>query len=76
MVIRMRHTKSHTRNRRSHHKAPLATLAQGVDTDTTHQRHRLCTKTGMYRGKKIIDTTKRVSKAHAKVAETETKSAA
>ena len=57
MVIRMRHTRAHTANRRSHHalKSPKFTVDQG--TGTAHLRHRVCMETGMYRGRKVIDVT-------------------
>lgn len=66
MVIRMRHTKSHTRNRRSHHGVDPVTLSKDANTGTVHMRHRVCTKTGMYRGKQIIDVAKKVEKKHDK----------
>jgi len=71
MVIRMRHTKSHTRNRRSHHKAEQAALSRDTKTGTVHMRHRVCTETGMYRGKKILDVAKAVEKKHDKVTKKE-----
>lgn len=52
MVVRMRHTRSQTNQRRSHHalKNPALSLdkAGGV-----HLRHRANPKTGMYRGRKV-----------------------
>lgn len=60
MSVRMRHTRAHTRNRRSHHALGEATLSmvEGVP----HVRHRACPTTGMYRGRKVINTTQKVSK--------------
>lgn len=57
MVIRMRHTRAHTANRRSHHalQSPKHTVDQ--KTGTAHLRHRVCMETGMYRGRKVIDVT-------------------
>lgn len=66
MVIRMRHTKSHTRNRRSHHKIDGPTLSRDEKTGTVHMRHRVCAETGIYRGRKIIDVAKIVEKKHDK----------
>lgn len=69
MVIRMRHNKSQTRQRRSHHRAPVVTLTTDTQTGSVHQRHRVDMTTGMYRGKQILDPnkTKVVKKAEAKV---------
>ncbi len=61
MVVRMRHTRSHTANRRSHHalKSPaLSTDASG----TKHIRHR-ATLDGMYKGRSVGgDPVKKVMK--------------
>ncbi len=67
MVIRMRHTRAHTGNRRSHHAIKGKTLTADKDTKSTHVRHRLDLKTGKYRGKQIIDVVKKlVSKKEKK----------
>ena len=54
MSVRMRHTSSHTKNRRSHH----ALVEQGIVTDKESGNlrlpHRLDEKTGMYRGIQIV----------------------
>jgi len=62
MVVRMRHTKSQTASRRSHHalKAPKTTT--DVKTGGVHLRHRIDMTTGMYRGRKVIDVVKKVTK--------------
>jgi ribosomal protein L32 len=65
MVVRMRHTRSHTANRRSHHalKSPaLSVDASGV----MHIRHR-ATADGMYKGRSVIgDPVKKVMKKQGK----------
>ena len=58
MVIRMRHTRAHTGNRRSHHA--LKTAANTITEEG--QRHRVDMKTGMYRGRQVIDVTKKAIK--------------
>lgn len=68
MVIRMRHTRSHTKNRRSHHKVANPAISVDKETGTPHLRHRVSMETGMYRGKKVLDTTKKVEKKIAKKA--------
>lgn len=67
MVIRMRHTKSHTRNRRSHHKVEASSLSTDTKSGVTHMRHRASLDTGEYRGKKVVDVAGKVAKKHAKV---------
>lgn len=66
MVVRMRHTRAHTANRRSHHKVKGKALSVDSKTGSTHLRHRVDMTTGMYRGKKVIDVVKKVEKKQAK----------
>lgn len=54
MVIRMRHTRAHTKNRRSHHKMEKPTLSTN-EKGVSHARHRASAKTGTYRGRQVID---------------------
>lgn len=65
MVVRMRHTRAHTANRRSHHalKSPaLSTDKSG----TPHIRHR-ATIDGSYKGRTVIgDPVKKVMKKQGK----------
>ena len=58
----MRHTRAHTGNRRSHHALKGKALTKDTQTQSVHLRHRVDPKTGMYRGKKIIDIVKKVMK--------------
>ena len=58
MVVRMRSTKSHTANRRSHHKLESPGSVLDTKTGSTHLRHRVDMKTGIYRGKKVLDLVK------------------
>ena len=54
----MRHTRAHTGNRRSHHA-----LKSAKNTITEEgQRHRVDMKTGMYRGRQVLDVTKKAIK--------------
>ena len=62
MVIRMRHTRSHTGNRRSHHALQKNTIVTDSETNTPHLRHRASLKTGMYRGRQVLDVTKKAIK--------------
>lgn len=54
MVVRMRVTKSHTGNRRSHHGLKEPRLAK-CECGAFHQKHRACQECGMYRGRQVID---------------------
>lgn len=55
MVVRMRSTRSHTGNRRSHHALKEPRLSRCVDCGSAHLRHRLCENCGKYKGKVLID---------------------
>ncbi len=54
MVVRMRHTRSQTKQRRSHHGLAKPSLTKAGTS--THLRHRMDPKTGMYRGRKVGKT--------------------
>ncbi len=66
MTVRMRHTRAHTANRRSHHALKTIQLSTDTKTGTVHLRHRVSLETGMYRGRKMIDTIGKVEKKLAK----------
>jgi large subunit ribosomal protein L32 len=55
MVVRMRHTRSHTANRRSHHalKAPVSAVCKNCGAG--HRPHHMCLECGFYNGRQIID---------------------
>jgi large subunit ribosomal protein L32 len=73
MVIRMRHTKGHTANRRSHHALKETNFDKCQNCSALKKRHVVCISCGFYRGKKVIDlikkTEKKQKKAKAKVSE-------
>lgn len=57
----MRHTRSHTANRRSHHALKAPAISKDA-SGTTHIRHR-ATLDGMYKGRSVMgDPVKRVMK--------------
>lgn len=62
MVIRMRHTRAHTRNRRSHHALESSAVTVDQKTGVPHLRHRASLTTGTYRGRTVIDTVAKVTK--------------
>ena len=66
MVVRMRHTRSHTRNRRSHHALKSRGVTVDKETGIAHLRHRVCLTTGKYKGRQVIDVVKKVEKKQKK----------
>jgi len=66
MSIRMRHTRGHTGNRRSHHALKGIQAIQDKESGNLRLPHHLDEATGMYRGKQIFTPkvkTKHESKA-------------
>lgn len=55
MTVRMRHTKGHTANRRSHHALTEARFSVCADCGASHIRHQACPSCGKYRGRVVID---------------------
>jgi len=68
MVVRMRHTRAHTANRRSHHALEGARLSKCVKCEALHLRHQVCTACGTYRGKAVLKVTKTLAKTEKRVA--------
>lgn len=64
MSVRMRHTRGHTANRRSHHALVAPRLTKCADCGAMHERHRICDKCGKYRGRLVADV---ASKAKARL---------
>jgi ribosomal protein L32 len=66
MVVRMRHTKGHSANRRSHHALKNRALTTSPE-GTVHPRHRVLLEGGTYRGRTLLNkkaarTDRRVAK--------------
>jgi large subunit ribosomal protein L32 len=57
MVIRMRHTRAHTKNRRSHHALGAPTLATCKNCGASHRPHHMCLECGFYKDRQVIDLT-------------------
>ena len=54
MSVRMRHTRGHTGNRRSHHALKNLTIITDAESGSLRLPHRIDEATGMYRGKQIF----------------------
>ncbi len=55
MVIRMRHTRAHTANRRSHHALKAPTLAICSNCQAKQRPHHMCLDCGFYKGRMVVD---------------------
>ncbi|HXK35009.1 MAG TPA: 50S ribosomal protein L32 [Candidatus Paceibacterota bacterium] len=55
MVVRMRHTRAHTRNRRSHHALKAAFLSTCANCSAKNMPHTVCKTCGYYRGRKVLE---------------------
>jgi large subunit ribosomal protein L32 len=66
MTVRMRHTKGHTGNRRSHHALSGPRLSTCVSCGGKHVRHRACQTCGLYRGRTVINVRGRQERALAR----------
>lgn len=54
MVIRMRHTRAHTANRRSHHALKTKNLVPCQKCDTLREQHTVCHNCGDYNGRTVV----------------------
>ena len=74
MSVRMRHTRAHTKNRRSHHSLSEPAVSN-ESKDGAHLRHRVSPITGKYKGEQVIEvkTKTKAVKAEAKPAKEEPK---
>lgn len=54
MVVRMRHTRAHTGNRRSHHAIEAKRLAV-CECGSPRVSHRACPQCGRYKGRVVVD---------------------
>ncbi len=66
MVNRMRATRAHRDNRRSHHALTAIQTTLCSECNSPRLRHTACGNCGKYRGKTIIDMTARIAKVEKK----------
>lgn len=72
MVNRMRATRSHRDNRRSHHALEAVRTSKCANCGTPHRSHAICMSCGWYNGRKVIDL---AGKAAARAAKANKKTA-
>lgn len=74
MTVRMRHTRSHTKNRRSHHALDEPRLSKCSKCSAMHVRHRMCSACGYYKGREVVNVMAKVLKKNEKNKKVEKKS--
>lgn len=55
MVIRMRHNRSQTKQRRSHHGLTAPALSQCANCGANRRPHHMCPECGFYKGRQVLD---------------------
>jgi len=71
MTVRMRHTRAHTRNRRSHHALKATVVVSCPKCGEAILPHKMCLKCGFYKGREVIDTLAKLTKKERKIKEKE-----
>lgn len=68
MVIRMRHNRSQTRQRRSHHALKAPALSVCANCGALHRPHHMCLSCGFYKGRQVIDLARAKAEREARLA--------
>ena len=63
----MRHTRSHTKNRRSHHALKTPNLSTCSQCGAHHRPHHMCLECGYYNGRQVIDLKKAKTERDARL---------
>ena len=71
MVVRMRSTRSHTGNRRSHHALKSAQFTACKKCGSQAVPHTVCVNCGEYKGRQVIDVMAKLNKKEQKLKEQE-----
>ncbi|KKU75722.1 MAG: 50S ribosomal protein L32 [Candidatus Ryanbacteria bacterium RIFCSPLOWO2_12_FULL_47_9c] len=66
MTVRMRHTRSHTGNRRSHHALKVQNIAQCQHCAAPIRPHTVCMNCGRYQERQVVDVLKKLTKKEKK----------
>lgn len=69
MVIRMRHTRAHTGNRRSHHALKNPPITADAAAGVTRRRHRASGETATFKGRVISSIEKKLARKTRRAAE-------
>lgn len=67
MVNHMRHTRSHTGNRRSHHALAEQKVSFCPDCGAPKLNHAVCLNCGKYKGRVVIDMNAAIAKKEKKM---------
>ena len=71
MTVRMRHTSSHTKNRRSHYKVRVMSAVKCAKCGVAALPHKVCQNCGFYKGREVVDVLKKLTKKERKTKEKE-----
>lgn len=66
MSVRMRHTRSHTGNRRAHHALSEVRFSRCAKCLAPVLPHHVCANCGTYRGREVMDVFKKLTKKERK----------
>ncbi len=64
----MRHTRAHTKNRRSHHALKAPTLAVCKNCGANHRPHNMCLECGYYNGRQVMNLDEKKAERMARMA--------
>lgn len=62
MVVRMRHTRAHTANRRSHHALKASAMTVCGNCGSKNPNHTICKNCGFYKGRNVMNKIAKMEK--------------